>query len=104
MKLSDIVHILNGGTKIENFKHTIKDEIAVYIKCLEKKGSSCSIILDEDCRFAFKKDHLIRLSNYFLNNELTEIEVNYIVDALTLAESVYYESEFLVEKLEEYKV
>ncbi len=101
MKLSDLFKLLRKEKSIKVFKKLTKDEIAIYNKLLKKTGSSINIDLNEDCSFNFKKEDLLQLIIYYLNNDLNEIEVNYIADALTLADSVSFGDEHLFEILEE---
>lgn len=57
--------------------------------------------MEEDCNLYFAKDDLLKLCKFYLNDELTDVYINYIADCLTLSESVVFETHELMEFLEE---
>ena len=101
MKLSLFQKLLKNEISVTRFKSSIQSEVEEYSKKLRTQGTSVIINVDEDCSIYFAKNDLLRLCEYYLNNNLTDSEVHYITDCLTLSESVSFESQKLIEFLEE---
>lgn len=101
MHLSALHKMLRNKVNIHEFKKSIQDEVFEYSKNLKKKGSSASIKIEEDTNLYFGKDDLLQLCYYYLDNNLTAIDISYIADCLTLSDSVAFENDELREFLEE---
>lgn len=100
MKLSLFHKLFKNEISIVIFKSRIRSEVEEYSKKLKTKGTSLTINVDEDCSLYFSKNDLLILCEYYLDNNLTDSEVYYIADCLTLSESVSFESQELLELLE----
>jgi len=100
MKISDIFKILENSSEVNKFIEKYSNEFINYGNKLNKKGASTPIRVDDDFSFIFNKKHLINICQYFLTDNLTELQINYIVDCLTLSDSVSFENEELRELLE----
>ncbi|HEY6436106.1 MAG TPA: hypothetical protein VIY47_05925 [Ignavibacteriaceae bacterium] len=100
MKLSLFHKLFKNEISIAIFKGMIQSEVEEYSKKLKTKGTSLTINVDEDCSLYFSKNDFLKLCEYYLNNKLTDSEVYYIADCLTLTESVSFEGQELLELLE----
>src|SRR5450631_1265625 len=101
MKLSLLEELLRGKISINKFKNNIQTEIYEYENKLKLKGSSILINIIEDCNLYFRKNDLLELYNYYLNNNLTGTQISFIADCLTLSNSISFENDELRELLEE---
>jgi uncharacterized protein YjgD (DUF1641 family) len=99
MKISDIFNLLEGNLDSTQFTKKYKNEFRNFEVQRQKKGASISIIVDEDLSFDFNETHLAKICKLFLTDKLTEPQVNYITDCLTMSESVRFK-ESLLEILE----
>jgi hypothetical protein len=99
MKLSEIADLLNQILPAEEFEILAHQETSEYRKLLEANKSSIPIYLDDDCSFNFAPKHLSVLCALYLKDKITQFELGYISDCLTMAESVTTETEDLYETL-----
>lgn len=99
MKLSDIYYLMK--LKKYSLNATVKEEIETYRSKLSKKGSSISIILNEDIDLKVSFQDVQKLCKMFVNNELSLIELSYISDALQLSERVIFDKEETKNLIEE---
>jgi len=100
MKASDIYNLLEHKYSINDFRISYKSEFDEYSKLLKKIGSTISIKIKEDFEFVFGQQHLITIAEFYLSNELSEIEINYLVDCILLSENIQIVDEKLHEMLE----
>ena len=100
MKALDIYNLLEHTYSINDFRISYKSEFDEYSKLLKKIGSTISIKIKEDFEFVFGQQHLITISEFYLCNELSEIEINYLVDCILLSENIQIVDEKLHEMLE----
>ena len=105
MKLSDIYYLMK--LKKYSLNATVKEEIEIYRSRLSKKGSSISIILNEDIDLKVSFKDVQKLCKMFINNELSLIELSYISDALQLSERVIFDKEEtknLIEEMSDFEI
>lgn len=100
MKLSQLRSFLEQKLGIENFRKGIDKEVTGYKNRLSKKGASSEVLLEADIDLYLTKAHISELCSHYLNDELSEYEVYYIIDALLLSENVSFENEKLLELTE----
>ena len=100
MKLSLLHKMLRNKVNIEEFKVDIQVEVREYSRKLRQRGNSASIKIDEDSNLYFGKNDLLQLCKYYLDNSLSDIDISYIADCLTLSDSVSFENDELRELLE----
>jgi hypothetical protein len=100
MKISQIQQVLNEQIAISEFKKLIANEVDDYKRLSAKKGGSTPIILNEDVDLFIGKKEIAVLSQAFINDELSEYEVYYIMDALLLSSRVTFESEEFLDLVE----
>jgi hypothetical protein len=99
MDRKDLIQYLNGQMDSSDFKIRIVDEVELFKKKLQIKGSSVPIIYNGDnIETEISYVHLKRLGEDFLNNKIDEYFISYIVDALSLSEYSQFESEELKDK------
>jgi hypothetical protein len=58
-------------------------------------------LVEADDSLIFDKEGLVKLLGYFINGEISESEMYYIIDALLLSENFLIENEHLVDILTE---
>lgn len=103
MKATDINRIINNyspeeSKKIfENYLAELKD----YKKQQAKRGSFIHIKIIEDEAISITNDTIRRLCKYFLNEILSETEINFLVDNI-LASNANYDSNEVQELIEEF--
>lgn len=94
MNSSTLVRFLKGEEDINKLKKEILKGVDNLRKNLNKKGSSSPIYLNNDGqKFAVKKWHIQRLCNFYLNNDLDQVELCYITTAMELCEGIIFESD-----------
>lgn len=101
MKLTLLHKLFKSKISIDEFKSIIQSEIEQYEKHQRNRGTSVLVNVDEDYTLNFGKTDLQLLYGYYLDDRLTNFEVSYIVDCLTLSESVYFDSPEILHLLEE---
>ena len=91
MKQSLLKELFENKVDLTSFKHTIDEEVRVYKQKLEEKGRSTIIHVVEDiANFDIKNEDLILLANFYLSGSLNTWELNYIGEAISLSENIYY--------------
>jgi hypothetical protein len=95
MKLSLLKDFFCNHISAKQLSENIKSEISEFEKALKIKGGSAPIYIIEDVQLPVGKKDILVLCQSYIDDTLTEIEVNYIVDALSLSENVSFESEDL---------
>ena len=78
---------------MSEFEKLIEKEVDDYKFSLAKKGGSTPIILTEDIDLLVGKIEIATLSQAFINDELSEYQVYYIIDSLLLSDKISFESE-----------
>ena len=101
MKLSIFHGLLKNEISVDIFRGTIQNEVEEYEKKLKKKGSSAIIHVDEDYSLYFTAHNLVQLCRHYLDNDLSDSDIYYIADCLTLSESVSFENSELFDLLGE---
>ena len=100
MKVSDLKNLFNQNIDISKFRESIQNETSHYKQQLMKVGSTAPIVVEEDASFCFTEKHLICLQGLLQSKSLSDIEVSYIADAITLADSINIETEELFDAIE----
>jgi hypothetical protein len=93
MKSSELNMFLYTSFTGADFKALIENEAASYRKRMEKKGSSISLIFDEDEELLLNEASIRKLLKETLSGSLSNVDLAYICDCLTLGERVDYDSE-----------
>jgi hypothetical protein len=84
-----------GLTGVSRLKELISEEVREHQNLMKKKGASAPVYVIEDCHLSATGTELSILCRAFLNRELNQEEIAYIVDAMLLSEHVIFESEQL---------
>jgi cellobiose-specific phosphotransferase system component IIB len=100
MKLSQIKEFFNEIITPFALKGSISNEMENVKASSAKKGGSTSIFLVEDISLIVEKSNIAILCQAYINSDLSEFEICYIVDALLLSSKVKFESEGLMELAE----
>ena len=77
----------------EEFNLRIQEEMSSYEKALAVKGSSASVIFDEDSDITISTTELSKLLEFYANGGLGSSVLEYIGDALELGERVEFEND-----------
>ena len=93
MTLSNIREMLSGVLSFKDFKQSIIEEMKEYSSLSRINGKSMPVYLTEDVDLSIGKKELRVLCEAFLKDELSELEINYVADALLLSNRVLFESE-----------
>jgi hypothetical protein len=93
MKSSELNRFLYTGFTGADFKALIENEAASYGQLMQKMGSSISLIFDEDEDLLLNDASIKKLLQETLSGSLSNVDLAYICDCLTLGERVDYESE-----------
>jgi hypothetical protein len=94
MNSSTLVRFLKGEEEVDKLKKEILKGVDGLRKNLSKKGSSSPIYVDNDVKkFVVKKWHIQKLCDYYLNNNLDEVELCYLATAIELCGGFVFESE-----------
>lgn len=97
MTARQLNQFLKGEIEILIFKNSIQQEVSNYEKLSYKTGSTRNIHLEENEIITISKKGLNHLLKETINHRLSNIELAYICDALTLTENIDYENENLQE-------
>ena len=97
MKLSQIKEFFNRSITTAVLKESILNEVANFKASSIKGGGSASIILTEDIPLRVEKSDIANLCEAYIDSELSESEISYIMDALLLSDQVEFENEELKE-------
>jgi hypothetical protein len=93
MKASDLNKLLNDLSTGDNLKQAIQGEVASYRELMKKRGASIPLILDEDQEITLGSSAIKKLILETLSGRLSNVDLAYICDCLTLGEKVYYTNE-----------
>ncbi|HEV7349852.1 hypothetical protein [Telluribacter sp.] len=93
MKSSELNKFLYTGLGGDDFKALIENEAASYGQLMEKVGLRISLIFDEDEELLLNDTSIKKLLQETLSGSLSNVDLAYICDCLTLGERVDYESE-----------
>jgi hypothetical protein len=100
MLLSHIKQLLDHTLSIESFRETVQPEIGPYKELYRQNGVTIPVHLREDIYYLFTNAAFETLQQLHANNSLTECEVSYICDALSLSEMTFYDDDTLAAKVE----
>jgi hypothetical protein len=84
---------LNETITIDVFRNGIRGEVAVYESLLKKKGTTIKLYYDDLENVCLNNRNVEKLVKDTINGKLTNIELAYIFDCLTLAEKIEFENE-----------
>lgn len=93
MKLTDIKLVLNRTLPFNDFRLGLSEEMKEYRSWANVQGGTMPVYLIEDINLTIGENELKVLCEAFLNDELSEIEINYVADALLLSNKVSFENE-----------
>lgn len=95
MKLSQIKEVFDKSVNPAVLKESISKEVENFEASSVKKGGSSPIILTADISLIVRKSGIANLCQAYIDSELSESEIYYIVDALLLSDQVEFENEEL---------
>ena len=84
---------LNEAITVDVFKNGIRGEVANYESLLKKVGSTINLYYDDVENIYLKNHNVVKLLEETIGGKLTNIELAYICDCLTLAENIEFENE-----------
>ncbi|WP_396188168.1 hypothetical protein [Flavobacterium sp.] len=84
---------LNERTTIDVFKNGIREEVADYESLLKKKGATINLYYDNVENVYLENSSVKKLLEETISGKLTNIELAYICDCLTLAENIEFQNE-----------
>lgn len=91
MKQSLLKELFEDKVDLASFKHNIYEEVRAYKQKLEENGRSTIINVVEDIvKFNIRNEDLILLADFYLSGSLNSWELNYIAEAISLSENIYY--------------
>ena len=93
MKASDLNLLLHDLSTTDTFKQLIQEEVSSYSKLMEKKGSNIPLIFDEDEEIILDRSAIRKLLVKTSLGKLTNVDLAYICDCLTLSEKVDFKDE-----------
>ena len=93
MKASDLNKLFKGVVDGNELSVLLEAEVNNYHRLLNKKGSTIPLIFQEDEDILINKNALNRLLKETLEARLSNVELAYICDCLTLGERVNYKDE-----------
>ena len=94
MDSSTLIRFLKGEEKVNKLKKEILEGVDELRRNLNKKGYSSSIYLNDDGKkFIVKKWHIQKLCDFYLNNDLDQVELCYLTTAMELCEGIVFESD-----------
>ena len=98
----ELIKYFNNDLTVDSFITKIKDEIAAFRLSLSKKGSSIPILYsEEEHNIVVKSNHIRKMLSDYIDGKLDGYTVSYISDALLLSDNTSFETEKLIEVLEE---
>ncbi len=100
MKLSDLKKFLLQELEVSSFKDELRSGLNEYQKAKLKRGSSIPIYVIEDEIIYFRVADCLFLCKAYLNDELNSQELSYISDVLLLSNNVTFESDLIMEAIE----
>lgn len=93
MKTSELNRLLRGIINGTEFKLSIKNEVEAYELMMDKKGTSVPLTFEEDEEITLNNLSVQKLFLETISGNLTNIDLAYISDCLTLSEKVTFEAE-----------
>jgi hypothetical protein len=84
---------------MKEFRTKIHEEIEQYKSGFKEVGRNIPVFRNEDAELNFGENELKILCIAYIRDELDEIEVNYIADALLLSNRVIIENENIADRL-----
>ena len=93
MKASDLNLLLHDLSTTDTFKQLTQEEVSSYSKLMEKKGSNIPLIFDEDEEIILDRSSIRKLLVKTSLGKLTNVDLAYICDCLTLSEKVDFKDE-----------
>lgn len=88
MKSSEINSLLSTDISTLAFKDIIAADVKVYSKLLTKKGSTIPLNFTDDQNVALDRSKFLNLLKYTIDGQLSNIELAYICDCLTLVDEI----------------
>ena len=95
MKASDFNNTLNGGISAKTIAEQISLEVADYARLMQIKGSTIPLYFHEDQEIILTNSSLGKLLSETHLGNLTNIDLAYICNCLTLGERVTFDNEYL---------
>ena len=92
MKASDLNKLFIGLATGDNLKQVIQGEVASYEE-LMKRGASIPLIFEEDEKITLDSSAIKKLILETLSGRLSNVDLAYVRDCLTLGEKVDYTDE-----------
>lgn len=93
MKASDLNNLLNGLSTGDDLKQTVLQEVSLYSELMNKKGSSIPLVFDDDEEVVLDNSAVQKLLQETLSGRLSNVDLAYICDCLTLSEKVDFKGE-----------
>ena len=93
MKASDLNKLFIGLATDDNLKQVIQGEVASYEELMKKRGASIPLIFEEDEKITLDSSAIKKLILETLSGRLSNVDLAYVCDCLTLGEKVYYTDE-----------
>ena len=93
MNSSDLSDFLNLDNKDIAFRSLIEKEVTIYATLMRKKGSSIPLIFNEDEQILFYDIYIRTLLQKTISGIISNFDLTYICDCLTLGERISYETE-----------
>lgn len=90
MKISQIKESISKGKISIELKAVLDQLIPEYAGALSKTGSSVEIVATSDVEFDVDISVVKSLCQFFIDGEISELELAYIADALQLTDSVEF--------------
>ena len=90
MKASDLNKLLIGFLTGDKLHQSIQEEVSSYRELIEKIGSVNPLIYYEDAEITLDRYKIEKLLMTTLSGKLTNVDLAYICDCLTLAEKVHF--------------
>ena len=84
---------LNERITIDVFKNGIRGEVADYESLLNKKGATINLYYDDLENVYLENCSVKKLVEETISGKLTNIELTYICECLTLAENIEFQNE-----------
>ncbi|CCG52942.1 Hypothetical protein KQS_04880 [Flavobacterium indicum GPTSA100-9 = DSM 17447] len=84
---------LNERITIDIFKNGIRGEVSDYESLLKKKGATINLYYDDLEKVYLENSTVVKLLEETISGNLTNIELAYICDCLTLAENIEFQNE-----------
>lgn len=93
MTSSELNKFLDGNLTVDEFNASIADEAENYRRLMTKKGSTVQLQLIEDEEITLDKLKLKKMFDFVIAGQLSNIQLAYICDCLTLAERLRTDEE-----------